>query len=330
MRSRSIAAVFGLVCSASLCACTEEPPADGEGDESSTQSDAGDGDGDGDDNGDGDGDGDDEGDGDGDETGEPPVPEALPTPAGTCPTFTTAIVDFWPADTPARSVRLWAGDTPKPGGMLVIYWHAYGSDPAEAPYTLSPAVIDAIVAEGGVVAAPYPADDVGEFPWFVVNNSPRPDDMLLGDEIVACAIEQAGIDPRRIHVTGMSAGGLQTVAYTMARSRYVASAASFSGGSYTMLPFEDPDNHFAAMIIHGGDNDIFGGLVNFKTLSVAWYNQLIENGHFAFMCDHGGGHTVPANYGASVANFFFAHPFGTEPSPYAAGLPAEMPDDCAL
>jgi hypothetical protein len=265
----------------------------------------------------------------GDETGEPPVPESLPTSSGACPSFASGNAIFSPADTAERTVKLWASDNPQPGGMLVIYWHAYGSDPAEAAYTLSAPVIDAILANGGVVAAPYPADDVGEFPWFVVNNSPRPDDMLVGDEIVACAIEQ-GIDPRRIHTTGMSAGGLQTVAYSMARSRYIASVTSFSGGAYTTLPFEDPDNHFAAMIIHGGDNDIFGGVVNFKTLSLGWFNQLKGNGNFTFLCDHGGGHTIPPGYGASVANFFFAHPFGTEPSPYAGGLPDDFPDDCSL
>ncbi len=263
------------------------------------------------------------------ETGEPPVPADLPTPTGACPSFATGNAIFSPAETAQRTVKLWAGDNPQPGGMLVLYWHAYGSDPAEASYTLSTPVIDAILANGGVVAAPYPAADVGEFPWFVVNNSPRPDDMLLADEIVACAIER-GIDPRRIHTTGMSAGGLQTVALTMARSRYIASVTSFSGGAYTTLPFEDPDNHFAAMIVHGGDNDLFGGVVNFKTLSLAWFNQLTGNGNFAFLCDHGGDHTIPPGYGPSVANFFFAHPFGTQPSPYVDGLPADFPADCSL
>jgi hypothetical protein len=264
-----------------------------------------------------------------DETGEAPLPENLPTPSGECPSFASGNAIFSPTEAAPRTVRLWVGDDPQPGGMLVIYWHAYGSDPAEAAYTLSMPVIDAILANGGVIAAPYPADDVGEYPWFAVSNSPRMDDMLVGDEIVACALEQ-GIDPRRIHTTGMSAGGLQTVAYSMARSRYVASATSFSGGEYAELPFEDPDNRFAAMIIHGGDNDIFGGIVNFEMLSLLWFNQLIGNGNFAFLCDHGGGHTVPTGYGASVANFFFAHPFGTEPSPYANGLPTDFPADCSL
>lgn len=314
---------LNLISALCLCACSTQPSADGDEtgeDESSTQDTSTSGD------------PETSGDGDGDGDGDPPapMPEDLPTSTGACPSFIDGNVTFAPSAIAERTVKLWVGDNPQPGGMLVIYWHAYGSDPIEAEYNLSGSVIDAILADGGVVAAPYPADDVGEFPWFVVNNSPRPDDMLLGDEIVACALEQVGIDPRRIHSTGMSAGGLQTVAFTMARSRYMASVTSFSGGAYTMLPFEDPDNHFAAMIIHGGDDDIFGGLVNFKTLSLAWFEQLAGNGNFAFLCDHGGGHTLPTGYGASVANFFYAHPFGTEPSPYVGGLPAGFPADCGL
>ena len=37
-----------------------------------------------------------------------------------------------------------------------------------------------------------------------------------------------------------------------------------------------------------------------------------------------------AAYGADVVNFFFAHPYGTQPSPYAAGLPEGLPSDCSL
>src|SRR5690606_32140599 len=151
------------------------------------------------------------------------------------------------------------------------------SAPEEALLGLSQPIIDAITAEGGAVVAPYPAADVGQFPWFVVNGSNRQDDMILADEIVACAVQELGVDPRRIHSAGMSAGGLQTSAFAMARSRYIASAASYSGGVFQPLPFEDPSNHFAAMIYHGGDNDVFGGSVNFKILSTNWYNQLRDN-----------------------------------------------------
>ena len=316
-----------LAVSLLLAACATPSTSDEETGEESSTDDPGDGDGDGpatdtdtapSENGDGDGD------------AELPAPPQLPTPSGNCPSFTTGNVQLTPDGQPTRTVKLWAPAEPKPGGLLLIYWHAYGSAPDEAAYTLSQPVIDAILAEGGVVAAPYSSDESGEFPWFVVNGSDRDDDMLVADEIVACAMEELGVDPRRLHSSGMSAGGLQTSAFAMARSSYLASVASFSGGVYTPLPFEDPDNPFAAMIIHGGDNDIFGGTVNFKMLSTIWFNQLVDNGNFAFMCDHGGGHTIPANYGADVANFFFAHPYGTTPSPYAAGLPAGIPSDCSL
>lgn len=315
MRSASLV----LACLPLLCACVAEDPGAAETDSTAGETDSGETD---------PGETETTGDGDGDEP--LPSPEDLPTPTGPCPSFATGDVSVSPATIPPRSVKLWVGDNPQPGGMLVIYWHAYGSAPDEAAYTLSLPVIEAILANGGVVAAPYKADDVGQYPWFSVSLSDRPDDMLVGDEIVACAVQELGIDPRRIHVTGMSAGGIQTTAYSMARSRYVASAATFSGGQYTEQPFEDPDNRFAAMIIHGGANDLFGGVVNFEMLSTLWYNQLRENGNFAFMCDHGGGHTIPAGWGPDVANFFFAHPFGTDPSPYTDGLPTDFPAACSL
>jgi hypothetical protein len=307
-------------------ACTSDPEAEADAD---TDADSSESQGSEDESGSGEG----EGDGDGDGDAELPVPEDLPTPTGTCPSFVSGDVEFAPEGIEPRNAKVWVGDDPTPpedGGLLIIYWHAYGSAPPEAEYTFSAPVMQAILDAGGVVVAPYSSPDAGTFEWFAVNGSDAQDDMLVGDEIVACAIQELGIDPRRIHVTGMSAGGLQTTAFTMARSRYVASAATFSGGAFVSLDFEDPSNPFAAMIIHGGDNDLFGGTVNFKELSTAWYNQLTNNGHFAFMCDHGQGHTIPAGYGPGVANFFFAHPFGTDPSPYAEALPAELPDDCSL
>ena len=313
-------------------ACATEPAADTSDSDSAAAGEASEGDGDGDEP---TGETDTEpstGDGDGDSE-PPPVPTQLPSAAGPCPQLSTGIHEYNPAGVETRSVRVWAGEPAaegEPGGMLVFYWHGYGSAPDEAPYTLSQPVVDAITGAGGVVVAPISAPDSGEFPWFVVNASDRQDDMLLADEIVACALETHNIDPRRIHTTGMSAGGIQTSALAMARSRYIASAASFSGGVFAPLEFDDPDNKFAAMIIHGGDNDIFGGFVNFKNLSTIWFNQLVENGNFTFMCDHGGGHNVPPNYGADVVNFFFAHAYGTEPSPYAGELPSDLPSDCSL
>ena len=61
------------------------------------------------------------------------------------------------------------------------------------------------------------------------------------------------------------------------------------------------------------------------------YNQFMKDaGHFAFICDHGKGHTVPADGRAPAYEFLKAHPFGERPEPYEKGLPADFPAYCTL
>lgn len=47
---------------------------------------------------------------------------------------------------------------------------------------------------------------------------------------------------------------------------------------------------------------------------------------------HGGaaGSRVPSGIGAHIVAFFFDHPYGTNPSPYAQGLPSSFPSYCRL
>ena len=82
------------------------------------------------------------------------------------------------------------------------------------------------------------------------------------------------------------------------------------------------------MIIHGGSGDQV--VINFQEQSVNFRNQLVGDGHFAFICNHGGGHRVPSGIGANIVQFFFDHPFGTNPSPYAGGLPSTFLSYCRL
>jgi predicted esterase len=269
----------------------------------------------------------------GSETGEPPAdwPEQLPPVTGTCPSFGPGPVTFAPAGIDAREVTMWISEAAATmDGPLVFYWHGLGSSPNEAVFGLSQGVIDDIVAQGGVVVAPSSSPASGQFPWFLMSGFGSEEDMELADEIVACAIQEAGIDASRIHSTGMSAGGLQTTQFSGYRSNYIASIASYSGGSFTSVTAQDSANKFAAMIVHGGPTDVYGGMTNFMDTSTTWFNQLIGAGHFAFMCDHGGGHTIPSGLGDDIWQFFQDHPYGTDPSPYAGGLPSAMPDYCVL
>lgn len=236
---------------------------------------------------------------------------------------------FAPAGIPPRMVKL-AMDPMKTGGPLILYWHATGSNPNEARYALG-ATEQQITAAGGIVAAPYSDTTTGQFEWFIVNNSTKLDDFILADEIVGCLAQANLIDTTHIHSMGMSAGALQTTAVSFLRSNWIASVVTYSGGvpsGYSAPASENPANKFAALIFEGGSTDnVFN--VDFQAASQAYKSMLDADGHFAAICDHNMGHSIPVDAAPSVARFFADNAFGQWPSPYqASGLPSGFPSYC--
>ena len=229
-----------------------------------------------------------------------------------------------------RDVQIWISDAAKTlDGPLIFYWHGTGSSPVvEPPYGIGGANVAAIKDQGGIIAAPYHDPAAGQFPWFLTGGTGPEDDLRVADEILACAIEKVGVDTRHIHSMGMSAGGLNTTQMSYRRSGYLASVVTYSGGLLGMPPNQDPSNKFAAMIFHGGATDMV--VIGFQAVSEAYRDNLKGSGHFAFICDHGMGHSIPTDAVDSVRRFFEDHPYGTDPSPYVSGLPAGFPSYCAL
>jgi predicted esterase len=276
------------------------------------------------------------GDDDDDGSAAPDAPPAssgapiLPTPTGTCPTIAPGDVTFAPAGIPPRKVKL-AFDPAKAGaGELILYWYATGSGTFESGYSLG-ATQAAITDAGGIVATPYADPTAGQFEWFMVNGSAKLDDFLVADEVVGCLAQAHLIDAKRIHSMGMSAGALQTTALSFVRSAYIASVATYSGGIPPGFSptIQDPANKFAALIFDGGaSDDVFS--VDFKAASEMYEAMLKATGHFAALCDHGMGHSIPLDAAPSVAAFFTANPYGAWPSPYAGGLPSTFPSYCSL
>lgn len=259
----------------------------------------------------------------------PTMPTMLPTPTGKCPTLADGDVEFAPAGIEPRSVRLWMSDAAETmDGPLVFYWHGTGSSPQEATYGLGADYVAQVVEQGGIIAAPSHDPAAGDFPWWLVLGT-REDDLLLADEVLACAIEQLGVDVTHIHTAGMSAGGLQTSQMSIRRSGYIASAVPYSGGIITPPPDQEPGNPLSAMIFHGGQDDVV--LIKFQQTSEMYQAAIAARGGFAFLCDHGMGHSIPQGSAqASVWRFFSDHPYGTRPSPYKDGLPDGFPEYCAL
>jgi poly(3-hydroxybutyrate) depolymerase len=279
--------------------------------------------------------------------GGPPKPAAefLPVATGTCPGFAegagctvdsiSMICDFSPSGLVPRKVRIWMSEAARSqDGPLIVFWHGLtrtASDAAGAAVGLGPDVVAEVVTAGGIVAAPERSEKretpaLGQLPWLLALGTGEDDDLRVMDEVVACARSEVGIDLRRIHTTGMSAGGLQTGQVGARRSGYLASTVVFSGGQAADPPIQDPSNLYAVALFHGGPQDVV--LINFMDQETMYRERLNSQGHFNIICNHGANHSIPP--AAAMAGWVFMqdHPYGVSPEPYAGGLPASMPAYC--
>ena len=271
----------------------------------------------------------------------PPM-ELIPQAAGACPDFNAGRVTFDLGDGRTRDAEIYIGPEAQStdASPLLLYWHGTGSLPTfEPPFALEGA-LDEITAGGGVVAAPYSSSESGIFPWFLTtpSSSPNLEDLELADQIVACAIEKVGIDLKRIYSAGISAGAMHTAQMAGRRSGYLAAVVPISGGGAN-FPDQDPNNTLAAMNVFGGDSDTAFGF-SFKPAVELFDTWMKDRGGFSFLCDHGNGHppgslsgpgrAPPEGTGPAIWQFLKDHPYGTDPSPYAGGLPEGFLDYCTL
>ena len=120
-------------------------------------------------------------------------------------------------------------------------------------------------------------------------------------------------------------------AMAVKRSSYVAAAAPNSGGLVSTfgVSLEDPSHVPAVMNLHGGVGDTV--IINFEDTSATFADFISAATGFAVDCNHQSGHCgAPSELTEAAWDFMKAHPFGTTPSPYAAGLPESFPDYCAI
>ncbi len=256
-------------------------------------------------------------------------PTHLPTASGTCPTFASGVVTI-AAGSGTIQAQTWMGSTG--GGPLILYWHATGSMATyEVPLAFDTA---AVAAAGGMIVGfesltrtGTPSSTTGNDVWYA-------SDLAFADQVVACAIAQVHVNPQHIHSAGYSAGALQSVYMWFARSGYVASVISYSGGDVTIdeTAFQDPAHAGAAIVAHGAQGmDVYGG-VDFAMASAAWETQIKQAGALGIDCNDGQVH-VDFNRLSSLSpvslKFFQDHPFGVKPEPYTS-LPSGFPSYCKI
>ncbi len=224
-------------------------------------------------------------------------------------------------------------------GPFVIVWHSDGQDEKSAlDQIMGSKTVDAILKQGGVVVAPAADPYAGSGAylwWFTYGADDRIDDLVLMDQVLACAIEQTKIDTQHIHTIGYAEGAIQAAQAATRRSNYIASIVTHSV-VYFDAPEQDPDNAYPVMILHGGAGDQDG--FDFGSSSQTYASALMDSAetpfkveHFTVICDHDLGHQIDLESLESAWEFLSDHPYGIDPSPYVkSNLPAGFPDYCEI
>lgn len=185
--------------------------------------------------------------------------------------------------------------------------------------------------------------------WWVHEVDDGNMEAMLFDEVLLCLDHLYGVDPDRVHSVGMSMGGFVTDMLGTIRGEEVASIATYSGaygsnpanleGSMLAMVVDWPEhsvtNPYEHLFLHGGTADTYPmGLetLHFDQYAVNDAAFLNTRGHDVVICDHGGGHTIPAGFmGERLVEFFADHPRDGAGSAWATdGLPAGYPEYCAF
>ena len=230
--------------------------------------------------------------------------------------------DFATGDT-SRDLRVELPDEPE-GAPLLLAFHWMGGS---ANQLINAMKLDDLADEEGVIVL-APASGGGAFEWEFLAEPEGNPDLLLMDDMLACAAEQWQVDLDRIYVVGMSAGGLWTSYAAMHWSTWLAAAMPLSGGVTESL-WTQPEDPIPVMVTWGGPSDFAVGF-DFNAANLTFSSLLQESGSFVVECEHDGGHTIPDGATQMIWAMAKDHPKGISPEPWAGGLPSDLNEICRL
>lgn len=245
----------------------------------------------------------------------------IPKVAGDCPKLDNGTITFMGLS----GIQIVAGTKPAAAtAPMVFYWHGTGSFSGEFASLAGP-VQKGVTDEGGVLIS-FQGSTGGDL--LSGTNVFGKGDFDIVDQIVACGVQNRNIDPKRIFTTGCSAGGLFATAQAAMRSSYVAAVAPNSGGFTAPVQFASMWTP-ALMTIHGKPgSDVV--IVDFSNTSKTADDAFKKRGAFVVNCNHGGGHCGGGGLAPEIWQFFKAHPYGMNPSPWKDALPSGFSDQCKL
>lgn len=245
---------------------------------------------------------------------------------GECPDFATASPVFRSHGLD-REVRVYLPREQTAGMGMMVVWHPLGYTARQlATFMDLQGMAD---ATGTVILAPESKED-NVYDWDFWNG--LDDDLVMFDDLRTCAVRTLGVDPTRVTAHGMSAGGLMTTMLSLQRAGSLATVSVFSGGTEPAVSWSTPASPFPALVVYGGEDDIYGSgrtALNFTETTTNYVNELRDNGQFVVLCNHDLGHTLPPETNDMIVAWNFAHRYA-EPSPFAGGDISALPTYCGV
>jgi S-formylglutathione hydrolase FrmB len=289
---------------------------------------------------------------------QPPLPPA-PT-AGTCPTLANGLNSLVSSGQ-TRELILVVPASPLPDEVfpVLFMWHWIGGT---AQGFLTRGEVQAAADQQrfiAVIPVASGANVIGtsfntKWPFDISQSNDRMQkEFKFFDDMLSCVNAQFTINRSCVSTIGVSAGALFTDQLAQARSQYLSSFVSLSGGvgATWIKPWDQAARKLPAVILWGGDGppqmdgvkDIlgcFGIGMDFSVASRTLEQGLVDDGHFFIECKHNCGHVEPpltppmgeSKY-AGMWEFAMDHPYWLAPgeSPYKTeGLPPTMPEWCAI
>lgn len=271
--------------------------------------------------------------------GEAPAP--LPAPSGECPAFVPG-VNMFSSSGEAREVIVVAPSDLQPDEQLPVafLWHWLGGS---ADDFVEVADVQNAVDQFRFLALVTidKGDLLFRWPFTTVDSDARvQEEFVYFDDLLACAAESYPIDNTCVTSVGVSAGALFTSQLGWARSEYLSSIISLSGGTGGLVrEWGGAEHILPAMVLWGGPED-FCVAVDFAETSADLESNLEAGGHAVIECEHNCGHAAPpfeapdrdTTVYAAMWRFFLDHPYWLEPgeTPWGGDQPTFAPEWCSV
>jgi len=292
----------------------------------------------------------------------PPPGAAVPPPpkaytGGTCPKLvaydgTTAMENTIMSMGNARTFAVAVPKNLQPNEVLPVIFLWYWLKGTENDFYTKGDIQNAVDNQRFIAVLPHGKGDQSIVPgvnldlvWpyaITVTQARQDEEFVFFDDMLSCVSQQFNVNLSCVSTAGVSAGALWTDQLIGARSEYLSSFISLSGGVGGFIkPYASPPPPHAlpGIVLWGGpsDNCI---IINFQTCSQTLEKDLLADCNFMVECVHNCGHGEPpfdpdagSSLYAGLWQFAFDHPYWLPAgaSPYTTkGLPSDMPSWCAI